>query len=199
MNDEIQDAVRLVRDMRIVALERSKFRGFSGTARMLGAVAAFAGAAILDSPLIPKTPLAHLGGWAVVLVAGLSLNFGALAIWFWRGSGAARDVLKILPAADALPALLAGALLSVALIVRGQFNMLFGVWMLLYGIAHAPYRRTLPPAVLVVGAFYTLAGAICLLHPAVSFLNPWPMGLVFFTGEAAGGYILFKHRLEELP
>jgi hypothetical protein len=189
----------MVRDMQVVALERSKFRGFSGTARMLGAIAAFAGATILDSPLIPRTPLAHLAGWAAVLVAGLSLNFGALALWFCRRSGAARDALKLLPAADALPALMAGALLSAALIIRGQYDMLFGVWMILYGIAHAPYRRTLPPAVLIVGAFYALSGAVCLLHPAISFLNPWPMGLVFFTGEAAGGYILFKHRLEELP
>jgi len=38
--------------------------------------------------------------------------------------------------------------------------------------------------------FYQAAGIACLLAPGITFLNPWPMGLVFFAGETAGGWIL---------
>jgi len=30
-----------------------------------------------------------------------------------------------------------------------------------------------------------------LLLPQASFMNPWPMGLVFFLGEWAGGLLLY--------
>ena len=197
MSDEVEDALRQVRAMREAALERSKFRGYSGTARMVGGIAALAGAVLLDAPWFPRVPLAHLAGWAAVLAAALALNYGALLLWFWRAPGVRRDSLKLMPVLDAMPALAAGALVSLALIAHGQYDLLFGVWMTLYGIAHAPYRRTLPRAILAIGAFYVIAGAVCLFHPAVTFVNPWPMGLVFFAGETAGGYVLLKHRLEE--
>ena len=31
------------------------------------------------------------------------------------------------------------------------------------------------------------------LLPGMHFLNPWPMGLVFFAGETLGGWILIKN------
>ena len=39
-----------------------------------------------------------------------------------------------------------------------------------------------------------LAGAVCLLWPGCEFRNPWPMGIVFFCGEMAGGLILYLDR-----
>ncbi|MCA1808535.1 MAG: hypothetical protein ABR497_03925 [Kiritimatiellia bacterium] len=40
-------------------------------------------------------------------------------------------------------------------------------------------------------------GSYCLLSPCTSFVNPWPMGLVFGFGEMAGGFILCHNRLED--
>ena len=189
--NHIHDALRQVDAMRALAIDRARFRGYSGLARMAGAVAAVAGAAVMSRPAYPATPAAHLAGWAVVLAAALTLNYGGLLLWFWRDSAAARDGWQLLPALDAVPALAAGALLSAALVLHGQYELLFGTWMGLYGLAHAPYRRSLPPANLAVGLFYGVAGALCLFHPAVRFTHPWPMGAVFFAGEVAGGLALW--------
>jgi len=111
-------------------------------------------------------------------------------------TGRRRELLRLSPAVDAIPALAVGAGPTVAAWIHGAYDLLFGVWMCLYGLVHVNYRLSLPPANYAVGVFYLLSGAVCLLHPGVSFLNPWPMGCVFFLGETAGGWILYRHRLE---
>jgi hypothetical protein len=157
---------------------------------MVGGCLALVGALVMSRPFFPTTPEAHLAGWGAVLVLSLMANYSGLFWWFWRDPEVGRDGYYLLPALDACPIFLAAALLSGALIMRGQFDMLFGVWMGMFGVVHAAYRRNLPIANLAVGLSYGLAGTICLFHPAVRFVNPWPMGLVFFIGELAGGIVL---------
>jgi hypothetical protein len=195
--NHIHDALRQVESMRALALERARFRGYSGRARMAGGVAAFCGAFVLSRPSYPAEPIAHLMGWGVVLVLALLANYGGLLWWFWRDPAAGRDRIQLLPALDACPTFMAAALLSAALIQQGQYDLLFGLWMGMFGLVHAAYRRNLPPPNLAVGLFYGLAGAIALFHPAVSFVNPWPMGFVFGVGELSGGLVLIKGNLPE--
>ena len=193
----IHDALGQVDRMRSLILERRRFRGYSGTARMLGGVGALAATLVLDRVEAFHTPLAMLGGWAAVLVAALLLNYGGLALWFIRRRGAGHTLVDLRPALEVVPALALGAVLSLALVWRGQFDLLFGVWMGLFGLAHMGYRHSLPAGIIAVGLFYQAAGIVCLLAPGVSFLNPWPMGLVFFAGEIAGGWLLRSQPAEE--
>jgi len=190
--NHIHDALRQVESMRTLALERVRFRGYSGRARMAGGGVACCGAIMLSRPFFPSEPLAHLVGWGCVLVLAVLVNYGGLLLWYLRDPAAGRGRSQLLPALDACPTFMAAALLSAALILRGQVDLLFGVWMGMYGLVHAAYRRNLPPAILAVGLFYGLAGSICLFHPAIRVVNPWPMGLVFLTGELAGGLVLMK-------
>lgn len=190
--NHIHDALRQVDSMRALALERARFRGYSGWARIFGGVGAFVGALFLSRAFCPVEPLPHLAGWAGVLILALLANYGGLLFWFLRDPGVGRDHYQLLPALDACPTLLAAALLSAAVILRDQFDMLPGIWMGMFGLVHAAYRRNLPPANLAVGLFYGAAGAICLFHPAMRFTNPWPMGLVFLAGELTGGLVLLS-------
>ncbi len=105
--------------------------------------------------------------------------------WFERA--------PVLYTPDALPALAVGGVLSLAAVRAGQHRWLFGIWMSLYGVAQAAYRRSLPAGICGVGLAYVACGAACLLLPPVRFLDPWPMGWAFFLGELAGGAILLKH------
>lgn len=188
--NHIHDALAQVRTLQALMIERNLFKGYSGKARILGGIAALAGAAILGSGRLPRDPWIHLAGWGFVLAAGLFLNYVALLYWFLAGPGVRRNPLMLKPALDALPPLLAGACLSVALIVKGQFALLFGSWMCFYGLTHAVYRRTLPPANYGVGLFYLACGVACWFWPGLEFTNPWPMGAVFAAGEVAGGSVL---------
>jgi hypothetical protein len=70
------------------------------------------------------------------------------------------------------------------------YQYLAGIWMCLFGLANLASRHVLPRQISQVGWFYIACGTACLLVSDISFLNPWPMGIVFFLGEWAGGIIL---------
>jgi hypothetical protein len=186
----IHDALGQVDRMRELILERRRFRGYSGSARIIGGVVALAGTLALDRFEALHTPLLQLAGWAAVLATALLLNYGGLALWFFRSKGTGFSPTDLRPALNVMPALAIGAFLSLALVLRSQYDLLFGVWMCLYGLAHMGCRLSLPKGIIAVGLFYQAAGIACLLIPGITFLNPWPMGLVFFAGECAGGWIL---------
>lgn len=195
--NHIHDALGQVDRMRDLILERRRFRGYSGMARMFGGAVALVTALVLDRAEALHTPQLQLAGWGFVLATALLLNYGGLALWFFKGHGIARPLSELRPALEVLPALAIGAVLSLALVLRAQYDLLFGVWMGLYGLAHMGYRHSLPGGIIAVGLFYQAAGIACLLTPGISFLNPWPMGLVFFAGESVGGWILRSGPVEE--
>ena len=191
--NHVHDALAQVRKMQDILLEKRQFRGYSGTARMLGGLAALGGALVLSREGFPRTPAAHLAGWSAALAVALILNYGALAWWFLFDPGVRRNARLLKPAVDAVPALAVGAVLSVALVVARQYDLLFGVWLSLYGLAQVAYRQSLPQGIYWVGLAYLACGAAALLARPTAFLNPWPMGVLFFLGELAGGLILLDH------
>jgi hypothetical protein len=131
-----------------------------------------------------------------VLLAALALNYGGLAARCLRNSEWRRRPAVVRPALEAIPPLAAGGALSAAAIRGGQYDLLFGIWMALYGLVHIPYRLSLPAANYRVGLAYVACGIACLAWPGLSFTNPWPMGIVFFVGEVAGGWILYRGNRE---
>jgi len=190
----IHDALAQVRALQELILEKRIFRGYSGRARIASGALALAAAGMLACGGVPPSARAHLLVWGMVLAAALLLNYGALAYSFCFDPAFQRNPRLLKPAADAVPPLLVGGGLSIALIAAGQWNLLFGTWMGLYGLAHTACRHSLPAGNYAVGLYYLAAGAICLLAPGVSFLNPWPMGIGFCAGELAGGLILIVTR-----
>jgi len=187
---DVQDALAQVRRMQDILQERRLFRGYSGWARLFSGGLALAGAAVLASGRVPATPRAHLAGWLAILALALAANYGALAWWFISPRGAHRRLALLAPAREALPPLALGGLLTLALARAGAVDLLFGAWMACYGLAHLPYRLTLPRANYLLGLGYCACGAALLLAPGVRLLDPWPMGLIFFAGETVGGFVL---------
>jgi hypothetical protein len=186
--NHIHDALTQVKKLQSLVLEKKNFEGYSGKSRIGGGIVALIGAIILGCVNIPETNTVHLIGWGIVLAVSMSLNYVSLITWFFFSPEARGSLDKLIPAVDALPALAVGAFLSLALIMHQQFYLLPGMWMSLYGLVHIPYRNNLPGANYLVGIFYIICGAVFLLFP-LPFINPWPMGVVFFTGETAGGLI----------
>ena len=195
MNErEVSAALAQVREMQTLVLDRQRFMGFSGVARMVGGVVVLLVAWIL---LVATPPVLryHLIGWGTVLVIGMVVNFSGLVYWImknrrWLG------VAEMWVVAEVVPALAIGAALSFALIRAGQVDLLFGSWMALYGLAHLSYRRNLPFPVYCLGLAYGAAGVFCLLWTGIHFTDPRPMGLVFGLGELFGGFMLFTSQGE---
>ena len=186
MNErEVSEALAQVREMQTLVLDRQRFMGFSGVARMAGGVAVLLAALILLYA-VPPILRDHFIGWGIVLILGVVVNFSSLAYWLLRNHRRL-GVAEIWVVAEVVPALAVGAALSFALIRAGQVNLLFGSWMALYGLAHLLYRRNLPFSVYCLGLAYGVAGVFCLLWTGVCFTDPRPMGFVFGLGELFGG------------
>ncbi|MFC1452238.1 hypothetical protein ACFLSJ_02710 [Verrucomicrobiota bacterium] len=192
--NHIHDALRQVRQLQEFILEKRLFKGYSGKARIICGTVALAGAAVLASDAVPNEPTAHLVGWGVVLFIGVVLNYACLLYWFLFNPEVRRNPVMLKPALDAIPGLGVGAVFTLVFVLGEQFDMLFGMWMCLYGLAQVAYRQSLPQAMYLVGVGYVLCGALCLLAGPVSFTNPWPMGIVFFAGELTSGAILMTHK-----
>ena len=186
----VQDALRQVRELQQKILEKQRFKGYSGRARAISGTLALATAALLASPYWPATPMAHLTLWGALFLAALLLNFGAILYWFLRNPRTKRDIRRLKPVLDTLPPLVVGAILTMALAHQHMYSWLFPVWMTLFGLANLASRHVLPPAISAIGWFYVIAGSLLLLIGPSSFLNPWPMGIIFFAGEWMGGIVL---------
>ena len=189
---DIDQAIGRLREVQALVLDRQRFKGFSGAARMAGGFAALLTALIL-SHAVPAEPRLHLVGWGLLLAVGLSVNFAALFYWLLKNRSVV-SLAELWPVWEVFPTLSAGAALSVALVRTGQLDLLFGVWMALYGASHMAHRRSLPFPIYCGGLAYLAAGIFFLLWPGVSFTDPRPMGLVFGLGELFGGWVLVKGR-----
>jgi hypothetical protein len=173
-------------------LDKQAFRGFSGPARMISGVLALATAAVMALwPGFPANHWARVMTWGGLFGAALFLNALAIVYWYFNDRMIARDPRRLKPVLDMVPPLAVGALITFVFLYHRDFHYLFGMWMCMFGLANLSGRHVMPRSIVSVGLFYVAAGLICLLAPAMSFENPWPMGLVFCVGEIAGGMILY--------
>lgn len=189
-SNPIQSALAQVRELQRQVLDRQRFRGYSGEARAASGSIALVAAFILASSTVPSRVPVHLIGWGLVFLAALFINYGAVTYWFLHDPSVKRDFRKLRPTVDVFPPLIVGAVISLALILYGEYRFLFGIWMTQYGLANLASRHVLPRSIAWVGLFYVGAGVCCLLWPTLTFTNPWPMGIVYFIGEWASGLIL---------
>ena len=188
LSNHIYHALEQVRNLRHHILEKQRFKGYSGWARGLGGTMALGGA--LLTSVLPASNWVALLVWWSVLILGLGVNYGALAYWFFWDPLTGRDLSKLNPAWKALPSLLVGGVISFALLRSRLFWPLYGIWMTMYGLTNISSLEILPRRILYVGIFYGTCGTVYLLSPHPSFLNPWPMGIVFFIGEWAAWWVM---------
>jgi len=186
----IRDALEQVRQVQQAVLDRGQFRGYSGWARAASGSMALVVAWVLSAGWYPATAKAHILGWGALFVVAFCLNGGALLYWFVFDPRVKRDVRRLVPILDSISPLLVGGVLTWVLMWHGFYRPLFGMWMCMFGLTNLASRLVLPRQIAFVGAFYLICGIACLLAPGVQFLKPWVMGVVFFTGEWAGGLIL---------
>ena len=190
---KLHDALSQVQELRGIIFDKRYFNGYSGKSKILCGRLALMVSLLLASGLVPRSDYAYLIAWLSLGVVSVSINYAALLKWYGELDKERRRLAVIIPAIDAIPSILVGLILSIALISHGELDLLFGSWMSLYALSHLSYRMLLPKAYYGVGVFYLFCGFILLLFPQ-HFMNPWPMGLVFFTGEFAGGVILERHK-----
>lgn len=193
----IHHALAQVRELKMRVLNAQRFTGYSGRCRAVGGTLALLAPLLMTATWYPRTPTAHLLGWGLVFLCSVLANYSAVLYWFLFNPDVDRDLRKLMPTVDALPSLAVGGILTSSLVLHGHHDLLFGVWMCLYGLTNLSARQTLPKTLWPLGFFYIAGGAFCLLTPWISFTNPWPMGVVFGIGEWIGGLIFHRNRMSD--
>jgi len=108
-----------------------------------------------------------------------------------------------LAAEQFLPAIVIGALLTGVLIwvAPRELWMLPGLWELLFSLGVFASCRFLPRSMIVVAAWYLLAGLACLiLQSGSKTFAPWSMGIPFGVGQLLVALVLqygFERNIED--
>ena len=175
-----------------------RFTGWSGAARAMGGALALITAVVLKLPGYPSEPIAQADGWGLLALAAFLIHAVALGLWYARLPRTQRHAHALIPVLHALMPLLVTCAISIAMIMRLEFQYLPGVWMCGYGLVNLSLHHVIPRGIRLVGLYYVLCGVLCLLVLPMlrinPILNPWPLGAVFFTGEIWGAAVLHLNR-----
>lgn len=191
---QVQDALSQVREMRNRMIERKRFRGYSGIARAAGGMLALGTAAVISMPFYPHNKVAHADAWGTLALLAFILNLSALLRWFYTDPEVSRDARRLIPVFYTLPPFLVTSVLTVMMLLNGDYEYLVCLWMCGYGLVNLSQNPVLPPGIRVVGLYYVACGVACIMVFRFPFMNPWPMGVVFFIGELWGGAIFYANR-----
>lgn len=109
-------------------------------------------------------------GWLVVWLveAVIALLVGSVAM-FYKARGAQMVLFSVPGRRFALaltPALVAGGILTAVLVRQGLYDMLAGVWLLLYGAAVTAGGALSVRAIPAMGAGFMLLGSVAFIAPA---------------------------------
>jgi hypothetical protein len=197
---ELERALLDIAEVRERLAMAQRFRGYSGAAAIASGVFAVA-AGVLQAILVafPRDNYdarVYASIWLVCGTAAFIVNYGSIAHWFVSDESA-RDRWQTRTVGLAiLPAIVLGAAITLALIVRGDYSFLPGIWYGCYGVGLFASRTMLPRGVLPISAFFVAAGIALLFVPTALALQWWVLPIGFGLGQIAIGVFVSRDRRE---
>ncbi len=158
LGDRAADNLAFIRDTMARA---GAFTSVSGAAMMLTGGMGL-GAALLASPaLLAANPARFLSTWIVIAILGGAGSWVAIRRKAQRAGQSLMDGPARRFALAFAPALVAGAVLTVAFVASGNSALLPGTWLSLYGAAVTAGGALSVRPVPVMGAAFMALGALC--------------------------------------
>lgn len=183
--DHAANQLAFIRDTMVRA---GRFTSVSGAGMVVTGV--LGSAAALLTPHI-ATPEARLALWLATAVVAVPLSLIAVA----RKAQRSGQSLRTGPARTFMlafvPALVAGALLTAALVRASAWDLLPGAWLTCYGAAVVSGGAFSVRAVPVLGALVVALGAAALFLPAVT--HPWLLGAGFGALHLMFGFFIARY------
>lgn len=186
LHERAADNMAFVRGMMERSTHFTAVPGWGGVAMGTSAVVA---AIIASLQSKPESWLAVWSAEAAVasLVALVSIVAKARRNAVPLGSGPARRFALCL-----LPALAAGAVLTVACVQAQAYSLLPMIWLLLYGVGVCSAGAvSSPTVVLALGLSLIVGGAAAALSPAQ--WGNWYLAAFFGVGHIVAGAVIIKH------
>ncbi|MEI8197377.1 MAG: hypothetical protein WCI73_15880 [Phycisphaerae bacterium] len=193
---ELKNALVQIDEIRAQMAKTQVFRGYrSATAAVSAVLAVLAG--LVQASYLPEPtrhPMTYVILWTSA--AGLSLLVvGAeMLMRARRLKSRLQSELTMQAVEQFMPALVAGGVLAyvVPTYAPESMGMLPGLWLMVFGLGVFASCRVLPRATFWIGAFYLLAGVLCLLLARGPYtLWPGAMGIPFAVGQILAAGVLY--------
>jgi hypothetical protein len=203
---EVRQAMADLAEVRVRLATVQRFDGYSGNAAFAsGVVAILAGvvqALLAPQPSTPQAREIYLIIWLICLGCALAINYGAIVVWRTRNRGEQAGAQFRTVGMSILPAIAAGGVVTLALVLRGLTDLLPGMWCATYALGLFSSRAMVPRDVVLVAAAFGAAAAVLLLAPHIHPLAWWIMPAAFGIGQIAIGAIVradIDHERTPLP
>ncbi len=191
---EVRQALADLAEVRGRLATVQRFDGYSGPAAVASGVVAVA-AGIVQALLAPEpVTLAarqtYLGIWLSCLGCALAINYGAILVWRARNRGPQAKIQIRTVGMSIVPAIAAGGVITVALVMRGLTDLLPGMWCATYALGLFASRAMVPRDVVLVAVAFGAVATVLLLAPHIHPLAWWIMPATFGLGQIAIGTIV---------
>jgi hypothetical protein len=200
---EVRQALADLAEVRGRLATVQRFDGYSGNAAVAsGLVAVAAGFVqfiLVPHPASPASRLTYLTIWLVCLGLALSINYGAIVAWRSRHPDRQTAAQMRTVGLTILPAIAAGGVITLALVLRGLFDLLPGMWCATYALGLFASRAMVPREVVYVAIAFGAAATLLLLLPNIDPLAWWIMPAAFGLGQIAIGAIVRARPQERTP
>jgi hypothetical protein len=191
---EVRQALADLAEVRVRLATVQRFDGYSGTAAFAsGLVAILAGVVqglLVPQPSTPQGRETYLIIWLTCLGCALAINYGAIVVWRSRNRGEQAGVQFRTVGMSILPAIAAGGVITLALVLRGLCDLLPGMWCATYALGLFASRAMVPRDVVLVAVAFGAAAAVLLLVPDIHPLAWWIMPVAFGFGQVTIGAIV---------
>ncbi|GAC1304716.1 MAG: hypothetical protein NVS2B3_00710 [Vulcanimicrobiaceae bacterium] len=191
---EVRQALADLAEVRGRLATVQRFDGYSGPAAVAsGLVAVVAGAVqgwLAPQPHSDSDRRLYLAIWLTCLGCALAINYGAIVIWRIRNRGAQAAMQFRTVGMSIVPALAAGGVITLALVMRELDDLLPGMWCATYALGLFASRALVPREVVTVAVAFGAAAAVLLLTPHLNTLAWWIMPSAFGIGQILIGAIV---------
>jgi hypothetical protein len=183
---------------RLAAVQR--FRGLSAGAAAASGLAAIAAGLYqflaLAHPATHADAARYVTLWTVVLIFGLSTNYGAIVVWLVRHWSRRSSTELRTVGMTIAPAILAGGVFTAVFLQRGLEGLLPGTWCLCYALGLVASRTMVPRGVLAVAAFFATAGSTLIFSEDFGALRWWVMPATFGIGQLVIAAFVWRDEVE---
>ncbi|GAC1309625.1 MAG: hypothetical protein NVSMB19_23450 [Vulcanimicrobiaceae bacterium] len=191
---EVRQALADLAEVRGRLATVQRFDGYSGPAAIASGLVAI-GAGLIQGWLAPQPHnlperQIYLAIWLTCLGCALTINYGAIVVWRVRNRGAQAAMQFRTVGMSIVPALAAGGVVTLALVLRGLDDLLPGMWCATYALGLFASRAMVPRDVVAVAVAFGAAAAVLLLVPHLNALAWWIMPAAFGIGQILIGAIV---------
>lgn len=192
---DLDKALGDIRRIRRQVARSTEFRGY-GPATLAGTAAIAVVAAGAQSVLIPDAAnhgREYVGIWLLTAMFSAALAGTQMYTRSRRMHSGMSDEMMLMAVEQFLPSLGAGLLITIVLLryTPGTLWMLPGIWQMVFSLGIFASCRFLPRPMLAAGAWYLMAGLVCISLGDGRALSPWAMGVAFGVGQLLVAGVLY--------